>query len=405
MPALSLTAILATFCLLLPPQLVLVSKAVVPLSLIATAAAYGVILLRRSAWPVLPDRTLTICLLALFAWGIVATAWSHDGAAAIYLALRTTAMTVAGLLLLAVGAGLGPEARGRIQPWIVGGFFIGLAVLALERGLGQPLYTTFADYDTKQTLLSRLNRGATALAILVWPVTGLLYRGRAGAWALLLPLALFAVLCFLESLASLFGLWLGGLFGLLALLHRRAGRILAATTVVAVALLSPLVAKGLHSTGLADSGWLDGSSQQRIEIWNFAAERIAERPVFGWGFDAADAMRRQFADTIGNVANMMPNHPHNVPLQIWLELGIVGLALFVATLLILVWRIDRLPRIERLAAQCAFASGLAISLVGYGTWQSQWIATLFGVALTVVLCREGRRAARADARGGKAEPG
>jgi len=405
MPALTLTAILATFCFLLPPQLVLVSKAVVPLSLAATLAAYGVILYRRAPWPAPPDRALTVCLLALFGWGIVATSWSHDVAEAIGLALRTTAMTVAGLLLLAVATGLDPAAREKIRPWIIGGFIAGLAVLALERGLGQPLYIAFGDFDPKQTLLSRLNRGATALAILVWPVTGLLYRGKAGAWALLLPPALFAVLCFLESLAALLGFCLGGVFGVLALLHRQAGRVLSAIVVVAVALFSPLVAYWFHKSGLADSAWLDYSSQQRIEIWNFAAERIAERPIFGWGFDAADAMRRQFADTIGNVAAMMPNHPHNAALQIWLELGIVGLALFLAILLILVWRIDRLPRIERLAAQCAFISGLAIALVGYGTWQSQWIATLFGVALTIILCQDGPAAAPDEARRDEAEPG
>ena len=67
--------------------------------------------------------------------------------------------------------------------------------------------------------------------------------------------------------------------------------------------------------------------------------------------------------------------------------GARGLAFFLAILLSLIWRIDRLPKVERLAAQCAFISGLAIALVGFGTWQSQWIATLFCVVLTVMLCR------------------
>lgn len=410
MPALTLTAILATFCLLLPPQLVLVSKAVVPLSLIATAVAYGTILYRRLDWPALPDKAVTICLLTLFGWGLVATSWSHDIAEAIGLALRITAMTVAGLLLLAVAAGLDRDARKKIQPWIIGGFVAGLAILALERGLGQPLYMAFAEYDTKQTLLSRLNRGATAMAILVWPITGLLFRGRVGAWALLLPVALFVLLCFLESQAALLGFLLAGTFGILALLHRQAGRVLSTTVVVAVALFSPLAARWFHRSGLADSAWLDFSGRQRIEIWNFAAERIAERPIFGWGFDAADAMRRQFADTIGNVAAMMPNHPHNAALQIWLELGLIGVALFLALLLILIWRIDKLPKVERVAAQCAFISSLAIALVGYGTWQSEWIAALFGVAMTVILCRDGS-GKQSEAPGrervteGNAEPG
>jgi len=54
----------------------------------------------------------------------------------------------------------------------------------------------------------------------------------------------------------------------------------------------------------------------RIDIWTFAVSKAMEKPLWGWGFESA----RTFAPVI-------PDHPHNMSLQAWLELGIPGLVL------------------------------------------------------------------------------
>ena len=88
---------------------------------------------------------------------------------------------------------------------------------------------------------------------------------------------------------------------------------------------------------------LPTSALHRMLIWDFTAERIAERPLLGWGMEASrtvpggrgqpeaaalDRMRvtdpgqrRWFAEPH---VQILPLHPHNGALQLWLELGAVG---------------------------------------------------------------------------------
>ena len=58
-----------------------------------------------------------------------------------------------------------------------------------------------------------------------------------------------------------------------------------------------------------------------------------------------------------------------------------------ALLLLLVWRIDRLPADERWAAGGTYGTAFLVALLSYGIWQNQWEATLFAAALVVILSR------------------
>ena len=51
----------------------------------------------------------------------------------------------------------------------------------------------------------------------------------------------------------------------------------------------------------------------RMGYWSHAIDWIADRPLRGWGLDAS----RMFGPGI-------ILHPHNNPLQVWLELGVIG---------------------------------------------------------------------------------
>jgi O-antigen ligase len=79
---------------------------------------------------------------------------------------------------------------------------------------------------------------------------------------------------------------------------------------------------------------LANSAVHRFAIWHFAIDRIAERPLLGWGLDASRALPGG-SDLIEDprlpeLARMgglwMPLHPHNPALQWRLELGLPGAA-------------------------------------------------------------------------------
>jgi O-antigen ligase len=142
----------------------------------------------------------------------------------------------------------------------------------------------------------------------------------------------------------------------------------------------------------------------RTMIWEFTIERIKERPLFGWGLDASRRMpggdtkltvtglNKAGAPGAGPVemsGQVMPLHPHNAALQIWLELGGVGAAI-VAGLIALAAEALAKMQLSRAAAAAvagSFAAGLVVAFVSYGIWQGWWLSALFLIAATPALVR------------------
>jgi O-antigen ligase len=74
-------------------------------------------------------------------------------------------------------------------------------------------------------------------------------------------------------------------------------------------------------------------------------------------------------------AQRLPLHTHNGPLQIWLELGLVGALLATALVLALGWQATS-P-----GSAGAFACAIAIASLSYGVWQGWWLCLLAMLAL------------------------
>jgi exopolysaccharide production protein ExoQ len=128
--------------------------------------------------------------------------------------------------------------------------------------------------------------------------------------------------------------------------------------------------------------------EQRFEIWQYTSELILERPILGYGFDASREIGTEGVIIAGTNWAALPLHPHNAVLQIWLELGLIGVFAFLYTL----WQLWRLfeTQVENgteiatfMAVLCAITT---ISFVSFGVWQYWWIATwaLIGGALQLI---------------------
>jgi O-antigen ligase len=134
--------------------------------------------------------------------------------------------------------------------------------------------------------------------------------------------------------------------------------------------------------------WIKDSGIHRLLIWRFAADRIAERPLLGWGIDASREVPGGHTDLSKTVPRLdfpyrieaMPLHPHNAALQLLLELGLPGLVLGVAVIGWGLWQVGfRAPlSAERRARALAWASaGLIVGMLSFGIWQSWWLSTLW----------------------------
>jgi O-antigen ligase len=128
------------------------------------------------------------------------------------------------------------------------------------------------------------------------------------------------------------------------------------------------------------------SRQARLGIWHHVARLVAEKPVIGHGFGAARDLsaRNERLPNIDLAA--IPIHPHNGVLQVWLELGAVGVVI-VGGLLFCAWRATRMLWHRPLAAATVAGTLVAAAvpiLVSFSLWNTWWLAALgFAAVFTV----------------------
>jgi len=142
--------------------------------------------------------------------------------------------------------------------------------------------------------------------------------------------------------------------------------------------------------------WLRTSAQHRLIIWRFTDDRIAEKPLLGWGMDASRAIPggktsvrvyMSLPDSIQLEGDVMPLHPHDAILQWTVELGIVGTLLGGAIIICLAWLAGvagGATRATRAIGLATFAGALAPLLLSFGIWQAWWQSTLWIAAALVV---------------------
>jgi O-antigen ligase len=379
--ALWLEAGLDLCALLLPPVLVLVPHGVAPLAAFAGLCAAGLVA-ANPPYRFASLRFPAAIIAALLLWGAASAAWSIDPQRSLILDLRLAGLFVAGLALAAAASRV--AAPQRLVNLLLAGLAIGLILsgydLLSDGGLrGLVSVRAFRPF--------RLNQIAIGLAILALPVTVLLIeRGQVMA-ALIVAAAMAGTVLLLEDAAAKAALLAS--LPIAVLLYRwrmPVARIAAIVSVIGI-LTAPLTLPRLaQMPGLllaADA--LKGSAGHRLLIWSFVGERIAERPFAGWGLDTARSIPGG-KDEVRPGLSRLPLHPHNAALQLWLELGVPGAALFA---LFVGWLWLRLasvswPRIYVAAAGGSLTAALAAAFAAYGVWQEWWLGAL-GLALFLIL--------------------
>jgi O-antigen ligase len=380
-----ITVVFSAFALALPLVSMFASAGTVLLMLLA-AVLTGLSCWRAGLRLPWPNRASIVALAVLLAWSAITAFWAFEPTESLFLTLRLTAMFAAGFFLYAVAETLDDSQRLIVGRWLTIGLLLSLAVLAGEIAFDYRLMALLRGPNAP-SLTASLNRGATALAMLSWPVSAYLWQ-RGGRWqAVILPIAAGGILLASESQAAGLAMIIGAATLLIALTRRQAGRIFLGLTSVALFAGAPFIAKRLYTLGWHQATWLPDTAQQRVEIWNTVAGLIARKPLFGWGFDASRVISRQAYTAADGSVGLAFLHPHNAMLQVLLELGAVGGAIAVIVLLIVLARLERLPAVSRLFGQASFAATLAIAGTAYGIWQYQWLATIFSTALLVYVTR------------------
>ena len=121
----------------------------------------------------------------------------------------------------------------------------------------------------------------------------------------------------------------------------------------------------------------DYSWRHRLDIWSLTGQLIAERPLLGYGFLNSDAAPfTPYTMPLTQHPADMPSYPHNVLLQVQLELGLPGVLLFYAALGYLLCRTLRHAAPGRAAGLAVLAAAMGVWLVGYPFSRGHWVGWL-----------------------------
>jgi len=369
---------------------VLQSKAMAPLALISMALTLA--LGWRVGWrPSLPRSPVLVLGLMLAGWGAITALWAPEPGRAALLAL-----TLAAMMLLAHGAA-GAAQGARLMPWIGFGLVFGLSAAFADWQSGNALRAAVRGLkEVPASLVFGLKPAASLMALLLpmgfalpWPWIARAALLVLGAGVLIVLPGETARLATIAGLAA-------------ALLSLAAPRLMPKLVGAGVAVLILLMPLLIAFIPQIPSASLPHSAAHRLVIWDFAAARIAEKPLAGWGLEASRAMpggrAQPDAATLDRLnittpaqreflvlphVEVMPLHPHNGALQLWLELGGIGALIGAALMLALGFAAAR-------SAAPAVGAGMLASaavtgMLSFGLWQAWWVASLLLAMVALVL--------------------
>jgi exopolysaccharide production protein ExoQ len=365
------------------PVLVLLPRGIAALASAAGLCAIGLVLASRRKQASSTLAAAAALLGALLVWGAISASWSLDPLRSLVVAARLAGLFVAGLALIAAAGQV--AAPRRLTVFFLLGLALGIVLTAVELATAGGLSSLFSNRTYRET---RLNQVSVLFAVLLMPAGIVLMTLGHRIAASTLIAAAAGMVCILAGTAAKAALFAGLPAGLL--LHRWRPQVARAAAVVAVAAIvgAPLTFARLERVpGFSETADnIKVSAGHRLLIWSFAGDRIAERPLAGWGLDASRVIPGG-KDPIRAGETWMPLHPHNAALQLWLELGVPGVALF-ALLVARLWAALATVGWPPLFSAAAGAA-LTIALIGcfgtYGIWQEWWLGALWFALFTVLV--------------------
>ncbi len=371
------TLVISVVLLALPPVAVLAPHGVVVVfALAAVASLASLVAEGRAAWTSLrTDIAIVITLLLL--WALCASFWSPDVGGSLRLWVSAALLFLGGLALLAATTRLSPSEAERASTVLCLAAILLLGLIAIELWSDNALVRWARElirYQGDEVTVNNINGATTVLVVLAAPLTATIYRRLGGIAAVAFALGVLAVLPFAPMEAALTAAIVAGVVFALAYRWRRLV-LAAAMAVIALGLvLAPLVPYGIGAGIGGDRvDALPSAWRHRILIWQFVADRIAEKPFFGWGFDAARNIPGK-RELLYEGAPALPLHPHNGALQVWLELGLPGALIVLALGVAVLARLRRstTPGVAAIGAAVFFAWG-TFALVSFGVWHNWWL--------------------------------
>lgn len=371
-----------------------------PLVAFAGGAAFSpltgiaALLTAGAALPRLRPRIYAFAVLAFFIFAAGSTLWSpwqtplldFSNGAAVSEVPRVAFLMLAAGALMAAASGLSERSARFIMRVAVVGFLLQvLIVLVLtiyEREAIAFFYPGRPDDEGVQNISRNCLTMAAAFPVLAISLMESRHRWLGiGAVVILLAIEC-GILIYRGVDAGLLAMLAAAVFYAIIRLFPRQGFRIIGGVIVLIIMSAPLVFQLVSG---ADPATASTSIEYRQLIWERVLEIIWQNPLFGDGVGAL----RSYQETIseGPFAGQLyiPNHAHNMALQLWAETGLVGASLLSIAIMLAAFRLPRPVDLGATAPRVAVLAGvvLAIGVVSYDLWNPGWWGV---VAILAALC-------------------
>ncbi|WP_020592633.1 O-antigen ligase family protein [Kiloniella laminariae] len=394
---------LRLFFFLVPGLSVFSSNALVPLVGGVAVVTAAIQFYETRQLPRLSKLQLAL-LGSFFGWVIVSSVWAINPENSFQLSLRLLALTLGGLLLITAVEVQSAAVQKQYAKALLWGCILGAVLLLVESNLSAPLTKLAKGKALDEAMnLSRFNRGASFLGIACWALFAIYRAHLPRLLRVILPVLPVGVLYFAPSESSLLAVSLGGLWYLMFYLKPRLGfRLLPVLMITSILLMPWIVQKIEPLYGPESSQSIPFSAKHRFFIWDFVGAQIVDNPLIGYGFDSArdypnngveNYVHHQADGTTRAIGGRIVSlHPHNFALQIWLELGVIGVLLVCLIIWLLFAQLKKKGLDEDPAIQAMLVSLFIVALLGYGIWQNRWFVMFFIFATLVSLVETAKQA-------------
>jgi O-antigen ligase len=245
--------------------------------------------------------------------------------------------------------------------------------------------------------LPYFNRNVALLNLLLWPALMVLARGVVDLRTAAVPIGLFLLVAATtfasDHQTSMLALAAATLVFLLYRVAPRSLKILIVVGWIAATVLVRPAVLLAYDNDLHKASWMQESARARLILWAYTARQMSKAPVFGVGAQTTRAESES-----GRRADVLPGHAfpqwtgahgHNIYVQTWYELGVIGAALLLGLgLSILSW-LWQVPRPSQDFAASAFVCASVMCGSSFGMWQAWFIAACMLGVVMVTLAMQG----------------
>jgi len=332
--------------------------------------------------------------ITLILWIIISCLWSINFVNSFFSALKFSTEFLLGILLIGNITKLDTN-REKLERILIASLLASGIIFFIESLTGGKASIAFKELiqkkETQVFLLHNLDRGMALLTLVSWVVISIFLKRGNRAAAFLLYFALLEGLSFSDNLAALVAHFIaGGVFLLTRLTILRNPKIL--SFLLLISSLSMIIfAFKINPLKISEKNEvLPISAKHRLFIWNFVAKNSKEYPLLGIGFNSSKKFPvtdSQIIELFGQKLHPLPLHPHNNILQVYFELGAIGLILYLSLAckyLLIIGKNYKTTSSRNKDLICSlyacFSVYFIIAMISYNVWQSWWLFSALWIA-------------------------